>query len=90
MYLITTISKVLIGKLFVKSPENQKMFSNQSEKMKKTVSNSSVLFLIVITTTFFGYVSGRSGLHSEQSAPPARIQQCREGCLEKVKFFNRI
>lgn len=63
------------------------MFSNQSEKMKKTVSNSSVLFFIVITTTFFGYVSGRSGLHSEQSAPPARIQQCREGCLEKVHFF---
>uniref|UniRef100_A0A6B2EC28 Putative conserved secreted protein n=1 Tax=Phlebotomus kandelakii TaxID=1109342 RepID=A0A6B2EC28_9DIPT len=24
-----------------------------------------------------------SGLHSEQSAPPSRVQQCREGCLEK-------
>lgn len=63
------------------------MFSTQSEKMRKTVSNSSVVFFIVITT-LFGYVSGRSGLHSEQSAPPARIQQCREGCLEKVNLIE--
>lgn len=29
----------------------------------------------------------RSGLQSEESAPPFKVQKCRIGCLEKVRFI---
>ncbi|GAB0092200.1 hypothetical protein DMENIID0001_071880 [Sergentomyia squamirostris] len=53
-----------------------------SEKMHKT----GVFWMRAAAICMLGsLVAARSssGLHSEQSAPPSRVQQCREGCLEK-------
>lgn len=41
---------------------------------------------IIFYVLFIGYTSARSGLQSEDSAPPAKVQQCREGCLDKVRL----
>lgn len=51
--------------------------------------NRVFIFFYVL---FIGYTSARSGLQSEDSAPPAKVQQCREGCLDKVRliFFLRV
>lgn len=44
--------------------------------------------IIMVTATFVADTCAKSsGLHSEQSAPPAKVQMCREACLKKVCFF---
>lgn len=50
----------------------------------KMFFNSKIILWFVILIGLIKSTSGRNGLHSEQSAPPARVQQCREGCLQKV------
>lgn len=54
---------------------------------KKNYANMNVNLSVLFFMILIGYATARSGLHSEESAPPAKVQQCREGCLEKVIFF---
>lgn len=60
-------------------------------KMCSNNNNSVMVYVVVVLTVLVGTINARSsGLHSEQSAPPSRVQQCREGCLEKVKNYEKI
>ncbi|XP_059616238.1 uncharacterized protein LOC132261438 [Phlebotomus argentipes] len=50
----------------------------------KMVSSDCVLWITILCSlATLAAARTSSGLHSEQSAPPSRVQQCREGCLEK-------
>lgn len=55
---------------------------------------NNVLFITIISTLLLLILikpsnarSSIGGLHSEESTPESRVQQCREGCLEKVKSY---
>ena len=56
-----------------------------------TSSGSPGLMLLITWLVAVGSVMGlaggvsRGGLQSEDSAPPNKVQKCREGCLEKVR-----
>lgn len=47
---------------------------------------SSIMHLVLVSSIMglAGAVS-RGGLQSEDSAPPNKVQKCREGCLDKVR-----
>lgn len=47
--------------------------------------SSIVLLLLCILLGLPAITVARSGLQSEESAPPFKVQKCRIGCLEKVR-----
>lgn len=52
--------------------------------------NKSVVAMIthlVLVSSIMGLAGAvsRGGLQSEDSAPPNKVQKCREGCLDKVR-----
>lgn len=46
-----------------------------------------VTCLVVVVSSIMGLAGAvsRGGLQSEDSAPPNKVQKCREGCLNKVR-----
>lgn len=57
--------------------------------LKYLMDKWTSITILVVVIGFVTDTHGKSsGLHSEQSAPPAKVQTCREGCLKKVRFIQ--
>lgn len=82
----------------VEERSNRKM-SAKSEKVQRSAEGrlvmmkrlwcqklATVITCLVLYSSIFGLAGAvsRSGLQSEDSAPPKKVQKCREGCLDKV------
>lgn len=51
-------------------------------------SAAVMITYLVLVSSIMGLAgaASRGGLQSEDSAPPSKVQKCREGCLDKVRF----
>lgn len=79
------------------SAVKSKVFITKKMKMimKKCCTKSAALIAcLVLVSSIMGLAEAASkgGLQSEDSAPPNKVQKCREGCLDKVRgsFFILI
>lgn len=58
-------------------------------KVMMLCNESSALLItyLVVVSSILGLAGAvsRGGLQSEDSAPPSKVQKCREGCLDKVR-----
>lgn len=72
-------------KMSPKSSAVQKIGGARVMKMK--LCNESwvvVITYLVLVSSILGLAGAAGGLQSEDSAPPSKVQKCREGCLDKV------
>lgn len=64
----------------------KKLFNKMKITMKIVMIKWTSMVVLLMAIGLIAEVYGTSsGLHSEQSAPPAKVQMCRESCLKKVR-----
>lgn len=56
--------------------------------MMKLCNESVVITYLVLVSSILGLAGAAGGLQSEDSAPPSKVQKCREGCLDKVRSIQ--
>lgn len=63
------------------------MMSRMTRGMRWCNKSAAAITCLVLVSSIMGLAGAvsRGGLQSEDSAPPNKVQKCREGCLDKVR-----
>lgn len=71
----------------VGSKVSMMMMSRMTRGMRWCNKSAAAITCLVLVSSIMGLAGAvsRGGLQSEDSAPPNKVQKCREGCLDKVR-----